>query len=124
MRFYIKIPTYLVITVLIGFIGLFQTLNPPRPEAVYSNPETAEEFLRRGELYADRQEYEKALADYVRAEQLDPSDRHVYLKKGSALSALNQPKAAIEQYEQAKAMSEHGGDLVQYLIDQERQKLQ
>lgn len=124
MRFYIKIPAYLIITVFIGFMGLSQTLNPPQPEAMYSNPETAEAFLQRGERYADRQEYEQALADYTQAEQLAPTDRTVYLKKGAAFSALNQPEAAIEQYEKAKALSDHDGELVQYLIDQERQKLQ
>ena len=124
MRFYIRIPNYLLLTAFVLLVGVSRSLNPPSPEKLYANPETTEEFLSRGTLYLKRRDYEKALADFIQAEKLDPQNRSVYLKQGSALSALNRPAEAIEQYEKSKALSEYGGDLIQLSIDREREKLQ
>ena len=123
MRFYIRIPNYLLLTAFVLLVGVSRSLNPPSPEELYANPETTEEFLSRGTLYLKQRDYEKALADFIQAEKLDPQNSSVYLNQASALSALDRPAEAIELYEKGKALSEYGGALIQLSIDEEREKL-
>ena len=96
MRFFIVLPGSLIALIAIAIIG--SSRGTPEPQALYPAPEGVEEFLRRGELYEKAGSYEKALSDYEQAERLDPDNSDVYLGKGSALSGLEQPAAAIENY--------------------------
>lgn len=104
MRFFITLRGNGLLLIIIFFIGM--TRSGPKPED-FTSPSTAKEFLRRGELYAERGEYEKALADHNQAEQLRPRDylgiyHSIYLNQAKALTALNRPAEAIEKYQKIK----------------------
>lgn len=104
MRFFFVLGGYGLLLIIVFFIGLAPaSLNP---EEIIS-PKTAKEFIRRGELYTEQGEYEKALADFNQAEQLRPRDRlgiynSIYRNQAEALTALNRPAAAIEKYQKIK----------------------
>jgi tetratricopeptide (TPR) repeat protein len=123
MRFVIVIPSSLILLAAVFIIG--STRKTPRAHVVYPAPSTAEEFLKRGELYEKEGNYEKALSDYVQAEKLDPNDSSVYLNQGSVLSALEQPDAAIEKYLIVKEIDQRNNlptHMIDYLIDKEKEK--
>jgi tetratricopeptide (TPR) repeat protein len=66
---------------------------------------TAALHLRRGELYREHEEYEKALADYRTASELDPSLAEVELGRGKALLAAGRPgdaRLALDRFLAAK----------------------
>lgn len=103
MRCFVVLRGYGLLLIIVFLIGLA----PPNltPEAM--TPTTAKEFLRRGELYAEQGEYEKALADFNQAEQLRPHDRlgiyhSIYHNQAKALTALNRPAEAIQKYKKIK----------------------
>ena len=124
MRFVIVIPSSLLLLIAIFMIG--STRGPYKPQTVYPAPNTAEEFLKRGRLYEQEGNYEKALSDYLQAEQLTPEDSSVYLGQGSSLSALNQPDEAIEKYRIAREIDLRNGQstrLIDYLIEKEEENL-
>ena len=125
MRFFIFLRGYGLLVILAFLIGI--TRPPLKPEKV-SVPKTAEDFVYRGELYAKDEEYEKALADYNRAEQLHPVDRYciyhsIYLNQAVALTELNRPAEAIEKYQKVKQIQQQDG-LSTGLVDQEITALQ
>lgn len=65
-------------------------------------------------MYAERGEYEKALADYNRAEQLRPRDylgiyHSIYFKQAIALAELNRPAEAIEKFQKVKQVEQEDG---------------
>lgn len=124
MRFAIIIPGSLILLLAIAIIGASR--ETPDPQTLYPTPQSAEEFLERGELYEKAGNYEKALSDYEQAVQLDPDDSHGYLGQGSALSALNKPDNAVKKYLVVKELDQQNGvstRMVEYLIDKEREKL-
>jgi tetratricopeptide (TPR) repeat protein len=124
MRFAIIVPGSLILLIAIAVIGASR--GTPEPIDLYPTPENAEEFLRRGELYEEAGDYEKALADYAQAEQLNSDDSSVYLGQGASLSALNQPAAAVEKYLIVREMDLRNGRstyIIDDLIAKEREKL-
>ncbi|MEM9149486.1 MAG: tetratricopeptide repeat protein, partial [Cyanobacteria bacterium P01_F01_bin.3] len=81
--------------------------------------------LKRGKLYEKAGNYEKALADYTQAQQLDPSDSSTYLGQGSVLSAMDQPDDAIEKYlivREIDLQNDRSTRLIDYLIEKEREE--
>ena len=124
MRFFIVLPGSLIALIAIAIIG--SSRGTPEPQALSPAPEGVEEFLRRGELYEKAGSYEKALSDYEQAERLDPDNSDVYLGKGSALSGLEQPAAAIENYLIVKEIDIQKGRstrLIDELIAREQEDL-
>ncbi|MEL6780450.1 MAG: tetratricopeptide repeat protein [Cyanobacteria bacterium J06597_16] len=124
MRFLIVLPSSIIVLVAIAIIG--SNRRTPDPQTLYPTPQSAEEFLERGELYEKAGDYEKALRDYEKVVQLSPDDSDGYLGQGSVLSALNQPGAAIENYLIVKEIDGQNGvstRIVDYLIDKEKEKL-
>lgn len=124
MRFFIIVPSSLIVLAIIAVIGAGQ--GNFEPQELYPAPENGEEFLRRGELYEEAGEYEKALADYEQAEALIPDDGDVYLGQGASFSALDQPAAAIEKYLIVKEIDQRNGRstyIIDDLIEREREKL-
>ena len=107
MRFFIIIPSSLIVLAAVAIIGNNQGSFDPKE--LYPAPENGSEFLRRAELYEEAGEYEKALADYNQAEKLLPDDSTVYLGQGASLSALQQPAAAIEKYLIVKEIDQQKG---------------
>lgn len=124
MRFFIVLPGSLIALIAIAIIG--SSRGTPEPQTLYPEPEGVEEFLRRGDLYKKAGDYEQALSDYEQAERLDPDNSDVYLSKGSALSGLEQPAAAIENYLIVREIDLQAGrstHLIDELIRQEKQDL-
>ncbi|MEO0519220.1 MAG: tetratricopeptide repeat protein [Cyanobacteria bacterium P01_A01_bin.116] len=124
MRFFIIVPSSLIVLAIIAVIGAGQ--GNFEPQELYPAPENGEEFLRRGELYEEAGEYEKALADYEQAEALIPDDSNVYLGQGASFSALDQPAAAVEKYLIVKEIDQRNGRstyIIDDLIEREREKL-
>ena len=124
MRFVIVVPGSLILLMLIAVIGAGR--GTPEPQVLYPEPQGAKEFLRRGELYEDAGEYEKALSDYEQAARLEPDNSDTYLEQGSVLSALDQPAAAIEKYLIVIEIDQQNGvstRIVEDLIAIERAKL-
>lgn len=124
MRFVIVLPSSLIALIAIAIVGGGRGI--PEPQELYPEPNGVEEFLRRGELYRKAGNYEKALSDYERAERLDPENSDVYLGKGSTLSGLEQPAAAIENYLIVKEIDIQKGRstrLIDELIAREQEDL-
>lgn len=124
MRFFVLVPSSLIVLAIVAIIGANQ--NSFEPEKLYPAPENAEEFLRRGKLYKEAGDYEKALADFNKAEQLTPDDSSIYLAQGASFSALNQPAAAIERYLIVREIDQQNGSstyIIDDLIARERARL-
>jgi tetratricopeptide (TPR) repeat protein len=124
MRFFIFIPGSFFVLLIVFLIG--GTRQPLPPEELYPAPKNVKEFLRRGELYEKQGDYEKALADYIQAKKLDPSNDDAYNGQASALSALNRHAEAIEKYKIVRQIRQQNGKdykLIDYFIQQEEQKL-
>ncbi|MEO1396242.1 MAG: tetratricopeptide repeat protein [Cyanobacteria bacterium J06634_5] len=124
MRFFIVLPSSLIVLIAIFVIGASQ--KTPAPQALYPAPEGAKEFLRRGEMYEDAGEYEKALSDYEQAALLEPENSVTYLEQGSVLAALGKSEAAIEKYLIVKDIDQKNGvstRIVEDLITIEQGKL-
>lgn len=124
MRFFIVLPSSLIVLIAILVIGASQ--KTPEPQALYPAPEGAKEFLKRGEMYEDAGEYEKALSDYEQAALLEPENSVTYLEQGSVLAALGKSEAAIEKYLIVKNIDQKNGvstRIVEDLINIEQGKL-
>ena len=61
----------------------------------------AEEWLGKGQLLFESQEYEKAIMSYEQAIRIVPQLAIAWMKKADALSALNQQEEAIAAYNEA-----------------------
>jgi tetratricopeptide (TPR) repeat protein len=90
------------------WIGFEQGNTPP--EKIISQPKTADEFLRRGNLYEKNGNYENALKDYTQATTLRPNDERGYIRQGLALEGLNRPQAALQKYQKAKEIAQAQDD--------------
>lgn len=124
MRFVIILPGSLLLLAGVVLIGI--TRPTSTPETVFPAPRTATEFLRRGKLYQQQGDVEKALADYVQAAKLEPENSTAYLYQASALSSLNRPAEAIQQYQLVKQLEQQKGQsfaLTDYLIQEQQKKL-
>ncbi|GAB4581967.1 MAG: hypothetical protein Fur0022_47190 [Anaerolineales bacterium] len=69
------------------------------PDAI--NPQTSEEYIKRGYAYHARREYTKAEADFRKAITLDPSSSEAYYALGINLKALERKDEAIQAFQQA-----------------------
>ena len=124
MRFFIIVPSSLIVLAAVAIIGHNQ--GDFDPQKLYPAPESGEELLRRAKLYEEAGEYEKALVDYAQAETLLPNDSSVYLGQGASFSALQQPTAAIEKYLIVKEIDQQRGRstyIIDDLIEREKEKL-
>ena len=124
MRFFIVLPSSLIVLIAVLVIGASR--KTPEPQTLYPDPEGAEEFLRRGELYERAGDYEKAFSDYEQAALLEPENSVAYLEQGSVLAALGKSEAAIEKYLIVKEIDRENGvstQIVEDLIEVEQGKL-
>lgn len=90
------------------WIGIEQGNAPP--EKIISQPKTADEFLRRGNLYEKNGNHEQALKDYTQVVALRPNDEIGYVHQGLALEGLNLPQDALQKYQKAKEIAQAQGD--------------
>jgi tetratricopeptide (TPR) repeat protein len=83
---------------------------PPIPTALKETPahsspvvsqKTKEQWMKEGNACYARQQYDKAIADYTQALQLDPSYAVAYYNRGIAYDDLEQYDKAIADYDQA-----------------------
>ena len=124
MRFFIFLPGSFFVLLIVFLIGV--TRQPLSPEELYPAPKNVKELLRRGDLYKERGEYEKALLDYTQAVKLEPDSSDAYQGQAFALSALDRSTEAIEKYKIVRQIEKQNGKdykFTEYFIRQEEQKL-
>jgi tetratricopeptide (TPR) repeat protein len=100
-------------TVQLLLVGLLtQVLLPAcaaQPVATPISPQdeplpTAPAYLRRGDTYADRQEYDRAIADYTQAIARQPNYAEAYNNRGYAYYWNGQAEHAIGDFDRAIAL--------------------
>ena len=74
-------------------------------EAVTSNPELAETYNNRGNVYRDIGEFDRAMRDYNRAIELKPNDAETYNNRGAAYGKKGELDKAIQNYNRAIALN-------------------
>ena len=73
-------------------------------EAVTSNPELAETYNNRGNVYRDIGEFDRAMRDYNRAIELNPELAETYNNRGAAYGKKGELDKAIQNYNIAIAL--------------------
>ena len=74
-------------------------------EAVTSNPELAETYNNRGNVYRDIGEFDRAMRDYNRAIELNPELAETYNNRGAAYGKKGELDKAIQNYNIAIALN-------------------
>ncbi len=74
---------------------------PRAMEDAAESSETAAEYRRRGELSADRGDYDGAIRDFTKAIEANPKDAEVYLLRGIVHNRKGSFEDAIADYSQA-----------------------
>jgi len=62
------------------------------------NPDNADAYYKRGDVYDEIGEYEKAIADYSKAIELDPNHALAYYSRGCAYAEKGEYEKAIADY--------------------------
>jgi tetratricopeptide (TPR) repeat protein len=83
-----------------------QSQPQPQVPIIYKVPssvpqKTKEQWLEEGNNHYKAKEYQKAIADYDRAIQLDPQYTDAYINRGVAYHDLNEYEKAIANYDRA-----------------------
>ncbi len=65
------------------------------------NPENADVYIDRGNIYYDRQGYPQALADYDRAISLNPENAEAYINRGNVYYEQQKYEEALADYSKA-----------------------
>ncbi len=65
------------------------------------HPHTVKEYVQRAELFRQAREYDKALADYDKALELNPNDALAYRDRGLVYMRLKQYDKALADYDKA-----------------------
>ncbi len=87
-----------------AFTAAFERLLAPTTPAQHVPivpAKTKQQWLDEGNAYYDAGQYDKAIADYTRALQLDPEFAWAYIERGNAYGELQQYDKAIADYDQA-----------------------
>ncbi len=79
---------------------------PPRytanaPELASMNPQTPDEFMRRGWIYYSLNEYDKAESDFRKALEGDADNPNILYPLGLTLNALERKEDALSVFNQA-----------------------
>jgi tetratricopeptide (TPR) repeat protein len=74
-------------------------------EAVDVNPNWAEAYSARGEIYRDKGDLKRAVQEFTNSIQHKPT-LHAYLSRGQVYEALGQHREAIEDYDKATELSD------------------
>jgi tetratricopeptide (TPR) repeat protein len=74
-------------------------------EAVDVNPNWAEAYSARGEIYRDKGDLKRAVQEFTNSIQHKPT-LHAYLSRGQVYEALGQHRKAIEDYDKATELSD------------------
>jgi tetratricopeptide (TPR) repeat protein len=96
-----------VILILAAVLGFLAACSPPAPAtrhpAAAGSLETAEAYLAIGDGYADDRDYDRAILDFDRAIQLQPSLSQAYSNRGNAHLRLGHIGQALADFRQARA---------------------
>ncbi|MCC7534384.1 MAG: tetratricopeptide repeat protein [Bacteroidia bacterium] len=108
------IQVFVVLFLMLGYVSCTNTPETSKHEVktenssieelntwIESKPTDAELYYRRGKLYFDQKDFEKALSDVNQAIDLDEKNALYFFLKGRVLYALNQTIEAAKVYEQA-----------------------
>ena len=69
------------------------------------NPNFADAYSNRGNLYADQGKPDLALADYNKAIALNPNDAEAYYNRGLLYYNQGKPELALSDYNKAIALN-------------------
>ncbi|MDR2178378.1 MAG: tetratricopeptide repeat protein [Treponema sp.] len=102
----LKIAVFLAFVPLLLVPGRASSLEQPASpsgagEAAEAAPQTARDYLDRGQAFAETRDYERAIAEYDKAIALDPAYQAAYLKRGDANTNLWNYDQAIADYSRA-----------------------
>jgi len=67
-------------------------------EALRLNPDNADAFYRRGIIYGNRGDYEKAIADFDRVINLQPDNINAYCRRGTAYRHIGDVDRALKDF--------------------------
>jgi tetratricopeptide (TPR) repeat protein len=103
-----------LLVVLLGAIGIYlfysqrqaqKSTNNSTPtgnaQTVQSDPQSAADYVNRGNAYFKKGEYDKAIADYTQAIQLNPGSAEVYYIRGNMYSDIKEYDKALTDYAEA-----------------------
>jgi tetratricopeptide (TPR) repeat protein len=77
--------------------------------ALWWSPESAAIFRQRGDLHAERRDYEAAIADYARAVELDPADPMNFVQRSVAFQHQKRHAEAIQDWHSIEALVKNQG---------------
>lgn len=70
-------------------------------EELAESPESAPLYVKRGELYRDHEEFDKALADFDRAEKLDSTYQNYELHRGLVYLGMGKAELSVDYFTRA-----------------------
>jgi tetratricopeptide (TPR) repeat protein len=73
------------------------------PDLASMEPQSPEEFTRRGWIYYQLDDYEKAESDFRQALAGDPANPNILYPLGLVLNTMNRPEEALDVFKQAMA---------------------
>jgi lipoprotein NlpI len=76
-----------------------------------SNQDIADAYYKRGDAYYEEGEYEKAIADYNKAAELDPNHADAYYSRGCAYAEEGEYEKAIADYNKAIELDSNHADV-------------
>ena len=74
------------------------------------NPADADAYYNRGDAYSEIGEYEKAVADYNKAIQVDPNDADAYYNRGCTYGEMGEYDKAIADFNKAIELAPNDAD--------------
>ncbi|MEH1931679.1 tetratricopeptide repeat protein [Nostoc sp.] len=74
-------------------------------KAITINPQDAEAYYNRGNLYSDQKKWELALADFTKAIAINPQDAEAYVHRGNIYSDQKKWELALADYNKAIAIN-------------------
>jgi tetratricopeptide (TPR) repeat protein len=89
-----------VIGIILFFLILSSGTSTPQPKDTIA-PNDAEAYYNRGLAYQLKKEYDKAIADYTKAIEINPNDAEAYNNRGLAYGSKKEYDKAIADYTKA-----------------------
>ena len=72
--------------------------------AIEINPQNADVYIFRGNLYKDREEINLALTDYSRAIEINPQNTDAYITRGILYAMRGETKLALADLQKAQQL--------------------
>ncbi len=81
--------------------GKHEELQEILKEAAAANPQTSEDYVKRGMALSFLGRREEAMADFEKAIELDPRNAEAHMRRGGMLLILKRPKEALAECDEA-----------------------